>query len=207
MATTTGSSINFARIVMAINDEGTDMFRAILKDKIPSSDILMEANKVKKKLSLNATQKALLKRASTSDYSELDISLLYTLIRNISNIPEPTNDWGEMPDQNDFTIGGDIERIRTMRNEICGHPSDTQMSDADFQTHFNTIRDIGKRMDIYFSSMNKKTAFEKQLKEIETKIVDGGIVQQYINKIKDMEEREGVLEGIVRACALGGSRC
>jgi hypothetical protein len=186
---------------MAIIDEETDMLRAILEDKIPPIDILKEANK-EKRLRLNSSQETVLKRASASDYSELDISILYSLIRNIcTSIPPPTNGWGEDPDVHDVTIGDDIERIRTMRNELYGHASVAQMSDADFQTHFNNITDIGKRMDKYFSSINKTTSYEKKLKVIETKVLDDGTVQQYIKKIKDMEEREKELKKMVLAYA------
>lgn len=57
------------------------------------------------------------------DYSKFDVTLLYTLIRNLhpSSLRKPTRGWGSEPRNNDITIGDDIERLRLLRNYHYGH--------------------------------------------------------------------------------------
>ncbi|XP_062574015.1 uncharacterized protein LOC134235868 [Saccostrea cucullata] len=192
MALAPGSRGNFVRLGIAIIDHESNMLRLILENEVPPSDIEQKA--VKKIKKLQEKQKDLLKMASTaSNYSDLDITFLYTLIRNVcSNVPKPTNGWGgdTMPEPGHILIGDDIERIRLMRNEVYGHVADTWMSDTDFQKHFQIIREISKRMDTYFSSKNKTTQFEVEINRIETMSLDENAEQKYVQKIKDMEERE-----------------
>lgn len=44
---------------------------------------------------------------------------MYLLIRELWSEKAPTNDWGEIPGENDIERADDIERIRCYRNSIC----------------------------------------------------------------------------------------
>lgn len=50
---------------------------------------------------------------------DLDISLMYSLIRNCWIKPEPHNGWGKDPMEHYIEPADDIERIRHYRNLIC----------------------------------------------------------------------------------------
>lgn len=65
-------------------------------------------------------------------YEDFEISLLYTILRNICIIPEHKNGWGDVPLPIDKSVSANIERIRLKRNEY-GHSTDIS------QTHMNLI--------------------------------------------------------------------
>lgn len=50
---------------------------------------------------------------------DLDISLMYSLIRNLWKEKAPKNGWGRNPGENDIDRADDIERIRHFSNCIC----------------------------------------------------------------------------------------
>lgn len=50
---------------------------------------------------------------------DLDISLMYSLIRNLWKEKAPKNGWGSYPGENDIDRADDIERIRHYSNCIC----------------------------------------------------------------------------------------
>lgn len=55
---------------------------------------------------------------------DLDISLMYLLIRNLWIEKPPKKGWGRNPGENDIDRADDIERIRHYRNFIC-HSDDS----------------------------------------------------------------------------------
>lgn len=65
-------------------------------------------------------------------YEDFEISLLYTILRNICGIPEHENGWGDVPLPIDKSVSANIERIRLKRNKY-GHSTDIS------QTHMNLI--------------------------------------------------------------------
>lgn len=58
--------------------------------------------------------------AYKGDYGDMDITLLYTLLRNICGIKEHRAGWGEKPQASDRSVSANIERIRLARNQ-CSH--------------------------------------------------------------------------------------
>lgn len=67
-------------------------------------------------------------RGSSAD---LDISIMYTIIRNVCQVQPPKNGWGKQPNDNDTDISDDIERIRHKRNLIC-HENALNMETSNF---------------------------------------------------------------------------
>lgn len=49
------------------------------------------------------------------DYNKFDVTLLYTLIRNLCPSVKPTQGWGVEPKAKDTKIGDDIERLRLFK--------------------------------------------------------------------------------------------
>lgn len=68
------------------------------------------------------------KRVSSAD---LDMSMMYTIIRHACQVPPPKSGWGKQPNDNDIEIADDIERIRHKRNLIC-HENALNMETSDF---------------------------------------------------------------------------
>ena len=72
---------------------------------------------------------------------QFDITLLYTLIRNISSVPPPVTGWGKAPVDNprDISLGAATERIRICRNCVSGHSMDGRLDDQSFEHYWKEI--------------------------------------------------------------------
>lgn len=68
------------------------------------------------------------------DYKTFDVTLLYTLIRNLCTGLEPTRGWGKEPGPSDTQIGDDIERLRLFRNKHFAHLSSAAIPDIRLKT-------------------------------------------------------------------------
>ncbi|XP_062593543.1 ankyrin-1-like [Saccostrea cucullata] len=137
---------------MAINEELTQACRDVLEIEVPPGLVYskVKASSIYKKI--RPEQELHLIGAKIDGYQEIDITLLYTLIRNICiKIPLPTNGWGgnTMPSVGEVTIGDDIERIRLIRNSMFGHISSASTSQTEFDDTWSIITDICQRLQTY----------------------------------------------------------
>jgi hypothetical protein len=95
----------------------------------------------------------------TGNYDDMDISLLYILLRNITNISSPSKGWGNEPGRSDTSLADNIERIRLARNR-CVHTSNPSMSNTDFNSIWFTIKAAMVDLDAFL--MNNKY-YEKEV--------------------------------------------
>lgn len=100
------------------------------------------------------------------DFSKFDVSLLYTLIRNLCPSLKPTGRWGEEPAAAHTQLGDDIERLRLFRNEQFAHANSAQTPDSEFQNHWTYIQTVMNRI---WSNKRAgcKTDYGQKLKSIE----------------------------------------
>ena len=91
----------------------------------------------------------------TGTVDQFDITLLYTLIRNISSVPAPATGWGKPPADHprDTSLGAATERIRICRNCVSGHSMDGRLDDQAFEHYWKEICSI---MDDIEQSLGKK---------------------------------------------------
>lgn len=73
----------------------------------------------------------LLQIATPSSSKDLDVTTIYAMIRNTTEIPGPSKGWGRAPGENDTQIADDIERVRLYQNKIC-HANSSEMTTVDF---------------------------------------------------------------------------
>ncbi|XP_062586675.1 uncharacterized protein LOC134248280 [Saccostrea cucullata] len=187
-----GGRSRFAKLGMATNDVLNQAYRDILEMEVPPSLIY---NKVKaspnfhKKLRLE--QEQLLIDANHLGYKNFDISLTYTLIRNIcKKIPLPTKGkWGEKPAAGEETVGDDIERIRSIRNGLTAHVSSASTPQTEFDDTWSLMSDICQRLETftvkkYLDNLNeiKKLTLRKETEDA------------VIEKIKMEDQHEMVKE-------------
>lgn len=104
------------------------------------------------------------------DYSQLDISLVFTLLWNFcANIKPPSKGWDYEPLDDEIHIGADIERIRSMWNKYC---------DDDLQ--FKHLDDVYKRIKQKYGTVavsgddsskveNNPEGFEDVMEKIQSK--------------------------------------
>lgn len=80
------------------------------------------------------------------DYGRFDVTLLYTLIRNLCSSLKPTKGWGIDPERADIRIGDDIERLRLFRNTYYAHASTAGISNTEFEDIWNDLKLVIKRI-------------------------------------------------------------
>ncbi|XP_061194055.1 uncharacterized protein LOC133202278 [Saccostrea echinata] len=170
-----GDRTRFAKLGMATNDVLNQAYRDILEKEVQPSDIenKVKASPVYKRL--RPEQEHLLQDAKHSGYKKLDISLTYTLIRNIcKKIPKPTKGkWGEDPAAGEVTVGDDIERIRSIRNSLTAHVSSASTPQTEFDDTWSTMSDICQRLETftgkkYLDNLNdiQKLALRKEDEDV-----------------------------------------
>lgn len=98
------------------------------------------------------------------DYNTFDVTLLYTLIRNLCCLPSPAQGWGKEPKATDTEISDDIERLRLFRNNYFGHAISTSISDGEFGYVWGNLKLVIKRFN---SKIRCKTDYEEELIMIE----------------------------------------
>ena len=184
----------FFRLSLVIIDELTSILRDLLHNEIQPKDIYSKATQPHVQ-NIRAGQLILISSAKTEGYKNFDITLLYTLLRNVCpNIPSPTQRWGvlEMPLQNEITVGDDIERIRLIRNKVLGHISEAAIQENEFQEYWSTISDICTRMQ---TLLNKD--YNNRLQKAAECTIDSDKEKMYIDKIKGIVEEETSLKDLV----------
>lgn len=147
--------------------------------KLPLIDILTDCiepkelyNEIKKSSSLSIGKNKLppeqLKRCSVLPphqpiYEKFDVSLLYTLIRNLCPSFKPTQGWGTEPKTTDTQVGDDIERLRLFRNNYYGHADSTELPDGDFENLWKELKSVIKRLQ---TKKWSKTDYEEELRKV-----------------------------------------
>ncbi|XP_056003316.1 uncharacterized protein LOC125662470 isoform X2 [Ostrea edulis] len=185
----------FAKLGMAINEVLTQTYRDILKMEVSPNDVYNRVRASPIYLKLRTDQELLLKDANSSGYDDFDITLMYTLLRNIcSKIPHPTKGWGgsSLPAAGDNTVGDDIERIRLIRNHVYGHSNSASISQAEFDKNWSKIDDVCRRLRSY-SGKN----YMGSLKNITSQCLEKEHEGAVIAKMKDEWKRyQSILEMI-----------
>lgn len=165
---TTGSS-NDTRNFQCVTVASVDVI------KLPLSDILASHikpvdlyHKIKSlsTLKLRSDQQKIcfIPPPGVPDYNKFDVTLLYTLIRNLCSLPSPAQGWGKEPKPTDTQISDDIERLRLFRNNYYAHAESAVISDAVF-------KDVWKNLKLVFRRIQPKTGcsvdYEAELIKIE----------------------------------------
>ncbi|CAG2185869.1 unnamed protein product [Mytilus edulis] len=74
------------------------------------------------------------------DLSDLDISLIYIILRNMNTIAPQLNGWGNMPKDRDRSLSANIDRIRIFKNEYVSHCSNMSLDQQDYLQTWQEIR-------------------------------------------------------------------
>ncbi|XP_062577801.1 serine/threonine-protein phosphatase 6 regulatory ankyrin repeat subunit C-like, partial [Saccostrea cucullata] len=190
--TSTPETTNTARLARLILGPCTDVLREILKTEVLPSDLSRKVKEFTNKLP-NRQRNPLNKKQSetifpkqteqySGDYSDLDISLLYLLLRNVSKIAPHSKGWGEIPNPGDRSVAANIERIRLLRNQYYGHAADLSQSEPEFRQEWRNIRDIVVELERHLGTT---TVFQDAVKEIKTCTMDPEQEKKYINLLGD----------------------
>lgn len=102
------------------------------------------------------------------DYSKFDVTLLYTLIRNLCPSLKPTKGWGKAPAYADIKIGDDIERLRLFRNKYSAHADSSAISDAVFKDIWKNLNSAVNRIQKYMQKKKRNVDYVQDLMKIES---------------------------------------
>ncbi|XP_062587315.1 uncharacterized protein LOC134248948 isoform X2 [Saccostrea cucullata] len=192
----TSETSNLARVARLILGPCTDLLRDILRGKI-SPSILSKTVKTwiddlkKKKLKnpLNKQQVDLIFPLPTKqyggDYSDLDISLLYILLRNVCKITPHNKGWGKEPDPTDNSVSANIERIRLIRNKYYGHAADFSLKESNFIKEWQNIYNITVELERHYGT---STVYQDAVNDIRTCSMDPEKEAKYIDKLLLIDE-------------------
>lgn len=135
---------NFQCVAVASVDLIKLPLRDILTSHIKPTDLFQ---KIKSCSTLNLRQEQLkICLAQPTDYNSFDVSLLYTLIRNLCSLPSPTQGWGKEPNSTDTQISDDIERLRLFRNNYYAHAESARISECLFKDIWRNLKLAIKRI-------------------------------------------------------------
>lgn len=172
----------YSRVSMAIIETFPNILRDVIESIISASHLYQKCIPFLKSFYAEQ-QKNLATLQHSNSYDSLDITLIYKLLRQFPLLPSPTKGWGNIPDKVDIQVEDDIERIRYYRNQLA-HRSDIKINKSVFDEYFQTFRDIGHRMDLYF---NQKSNYEQRIIGYKTCRMDTEMLAKYENAMKEME--------------------
>nr|XP_022307925.1 uncharacterized protein LOC111113925 [Crassostrea virginica] len=148
---------NINRVSRLLMDPCTDQLRDLLRFYILPANFNSVIQTVKSRLPrLTEPQRKLILPNSgvySGNYDDMDITLLYILLRNFCGIKAHNKGWGNAPDSADRSVSANIERLRLVRNR-CGH-STGGMSNVEFHQVWSEIRAAVVDMDKTLGIGNK----------------------------------------------------
>ena len=141
--------INGARLRRLIIDVGTETMRKYFDSIHPPETLsgVLHANYDTLRRNIRRDEKEKLfpptgvLPAMPSTSTDYDITLLFSLLRNICGLSPPaTTGWNE-PSPDDTSEAADLIRIKNYRNKLS-HIANTQVSDNDFLTYWSKISEV-----------------------------------------------------------------
>ena len=184
---------NIYRVSRLLMGPCTDQLRDLLRYYIPPASFPAVIQKEISRLPrLTGPQRNMIIPIYSGNYDDMDISLLYILLRNLCGIQEHHNGWDKIPDSTDRSVSANIERIRMARNR-CGH-STGGMSNADFNQIWSEIRVAVVDLDKALGNTNK---YQKAVNFIRNDTMDPVKDKYYRDKLlSQMKENESILEKV-----------
>ncbi|XP_062616794.1 titin-like [Saccostrea cucullata] len=186
-----GDQLNFTRMGIASVDEIKVVLADILRCEIKPQDLpksissCSELTSGRHKLRPDQQKLCCPSPPGVPDYNKFDVSLLYTLIRNLCPQFKPTQGWGKTPSTKDLQVGDDIERLRVFRNEMFAHLESSCVEDIVFTSQWQNLEQIFQRMQTFLNQKGLSVNYKKNLKSIAK--ADFGLT--------DMEKYKLLLEG------------
>ena len=187
--------ININRLSRLLMDPCTDQLRDLLRFYIPPANFNTLIQTVKSQLPrLTEPQRKLILPNSgvySGNYDDMDISLLYILLRNVCGIQAHNQGWGNTPDSTDRSVSANIERLRLARN-LCGHSG--TISNAEFNQVWSEIRAVVVDIDKYLGIGNK---YQEAVDFVRNDTMDPVRDRHYMDKLlNQMKELESIMKKV-----------
>lgn len=163
----------------------TEFFPKILRNIIPSSitPSTLHTWCTLPGCNWDKSQKLQIQQLKLSrSYESLDTSMLYQLFKRFSFVTAPTQGWGRDPQNCDFEIADDIERIRLLRNKSA-HRYDTCIDQTEFDNYFLQFREITQRVAV---------SYEHELTAIAEGSLDPNTQIALMEALQKLEDNKGI---------------
>lgn len=129
-----------------------NLFRRILRRYVPESDFMAKIQECKGKLLplLDDAQQSLLypkKESFSVSFKDLDLHLLYILLKSVCGIAAHEQGWGNFPNPTDTSLAANIERIIDIHVTYCGDAPRVNLKLSDFDQVTKKVIQISGRID------------------------------------------------------------
>lgn len=172
----------------------------ILNNHVKPSDLYTELNSSTlisgNKLRSHQKKLCYITPPGIPDYSKFDVSLLYTLIRNLCPSLKPTGRWGEEPADVHTQLGDDVERLRLFRNRVFAHANFAQTSDSDFQNYWPYIQNVITRIQKN-KNAGCRTDYRQKFRSIEKRLLNWDDLEKYrllLDATVNLEKERGKID-------------
>eukprot|EP00105_Crassostrea_gigas_P011173 XP_011426729.1 PREDICTED: uncharacterized protein LOC105327802 isoform X1 [Crassostrea gigas] len=126
------------------------------------------------------------------DLKKFDLDVVYILLTNFCDIPCPDNGWGNMPGDEDLSLGSDIERVRILVNEYLDNKT----------LNVDEVNQILGRWENFFGVINQDDYIEfcpeKKIIYVKVKpnnVIENGVLvtQDIANILEKMKSKKVVI--------------
>ncbi len=204
LRSTTGKT-NFQRVARLLISGGTTLLREIFDQKCPPSNLsaLLKNPATKKKLKAAKLTKpqwdCLYPSPGVYGKSgDLDVTLLFRLLRAICNLIPPATGWDTLPASTDHSLAADLARIKYYRNAVYGHVSQKmEITNDEFPQLWQEISDALIRLAAQISLAKKhewQEAIDNFLKYPLTAEDERNIQELHAWYTNDMEVKKSIEE-------------
>ena len=123
----------------------------------------------------------------SGNYDDMDISLLYILLRNVCGVQAHNQGWGNTPEPEDRSVSANIERLRLARNH-CSHTTEG-MSNVDLNQVWSAIRAAVVDLDKTLGIGNKyQEAVDFIRNDTMDPVKDKHFRDQLLEQLKDIDD-------------------
>ena len=187
---------NILRVIRLLMEPCTDQLSDLLRSFVsPASFPALIKREIWRLSRLTKSQRELILPNSgvySGNYDEMDISLLYILLRNLCGIKAHNKGWGNTPNATDRSVSANIERLRLTRNN-CAH-YEKGMSNAEFNLVWSNIRAAVVDLDKAMGIGNK---YQKAVDFVRNDTMDPLRDKHYMEKLMNqMKELESIMEKV-----------
>jgi len=145
----TKEHVNYTKLFRLIYDGGTLAFRTVFDGIIPpaSFGVVLTANRpilqrlkrpVGRVLSQDQWDLLYPPSGASPTSEDLNITLLYVLLRNICGLTPPATGWDTLPPPTDTSLEANLVRIKYYRNIVARHPN-AEIDDSQFEAFWSDI--------------------------------------------------------------------
>lgn len=183
---------NFHRLCQLFVTICGELLREVIRLRINDLRLkLDEYEKVLKHICTASQRKILYPNSEDkqTDLKDMDVSLLYILLRNICGIPAPKNGWGDKQEKSDLSIGACIDRIRVKRNVLFAHAYIGTIDTDSFEHNWDYLK---KNIVEIATECNSVETYEEKVDELYDCTLNSSETKTCLEIIIKMEGKKNI---------------